>query len=417
MDKELFVKNRKKILNLMEDDSILIAFSRRLVEDPITNDKYNVNRNYYYLCGVFEYSNIVMLVKTKNKCGEIIFINPYDELKAKWVGAPLSKEEITRISGISDVRYLDSFESTLYNLLDNIYLNNINKVYLDIELKGLNKNLGDDELFAKSLKERVPYVNILNARKLFTAARTVKDKAEIDEMRKAIEITKKGILNILDHMGEQYEYQLESYFDQSIKYNGATGYAFATIAASGENSCCLHYQDNNSYAKNGDLILFDLGCSLNLYCSDISRTFPINGKFTPRQRQIYDIVLKGQQIVFDHAKPGVTTRELNKVLVDYYCKALKEIGLIKNGTPEEVSKYYYHSVSHHIGIDCHDLCDYGPLKPGCVISNEPGLYIKEENIGIRIEDDVLITENGAEWLSSGILKDPDEIEDYLSRRG
>ena len=210
-----------------------------------------------------------------------------------------------------------------------------------------------------------------------------------------------------------YEYQLESYFDQAIKYNGATSYAFATIAASGENSCCLHYQDNNSFANDGDLILFDLGCSLNCYCSDISRTYPINGKFTERQKQIYNIVLEGQKLVFDNAKPGVTTRELNQILVKFYAKKLKEIGLIKNGTPDEVSKYYYHAVSHHIGLDCHDLCDYTPLKPGSIISNEPGLYIKEEKIGIRIEDDILITENGAEWLSPQILKDPNEIEKFI----
>ena len=395
----------------MEDDSILLAFSRRLVENSITNDKYNVNRNYYYLCGVFEYENIVMLVKTKNKTQETIFIKPYNELIAKWVGAPLSKEEITNISGIQDVRYIEQFEGNLLGLLSSI-----DKLYLDIDIKKTNKALGEDAYFANKLKERIPYLNILNATKLFTIARTVKDKLEIDEMRKAIEITNKGIHSILDNLGEMYEYQLESYFDQTIKFNGATGYAFATIAASGENSCCLHYQDNNSFAKNGDLILFDLGCSLNLYCSDISRTFPVSGKFTERQRQIYDIVLKGQQLVFDNAKPGITVRQLNKILVDYYCVALKEIGLIKEGTPEEVSKYYYHGVSHHIGIDCHDLCDYGPLKAGSIISNEPGLYIKEENIGIRIEDDVLITETGAEWLSSGILKDPDEIEEYLRRR-
>ena len=410
MDRELFINNRKKVFDLMVDNSVLISFSRRLKEDSITNDKYDVNRNYFYLCGVFEYENIVMLIKN-GKNSEMIFINPYDEFKAKWVGAPLSSDEITKISGIKDVKYLDSFESTLYNVLSNI-----KNVYLDIEIKGLDKTLGDDEIFAKKLKDRIPYINILDGRRLFTIARTTKDKLEIAEMKKAIEITNKGILNILDHMGEAYEYQLESYFDQSIKYNGATGYAFATIAASGANSCCLHYQDNNSFAKNGDLILFDLGCSLNMYCSDISRTFPISGKFTERQKQIYNIVLEGQKLVFRSAKPGMTTRMLNNILIEYYQKALKEIGLIKKGTREEVLEYYYHGVSHHIGLDCHDLCDYGPLKPGSIISNEPGLYIKEENIGIRIEDDILITENGAEWLSPQIIKEVDDIEKYLKER-
>ena len=408
MDRELFVRNRKRIFELMEDNSILLSFSRRKVFDSVTNDKYDVDRNYYYLSGVFEYENIVMLVKNNKKTNEIIFINPYDDFKAKWVGAPLSKEDIKELSGIEDIRYLDSFENYL-----NYYLKEIPNLYLDIETENLNKALDENMLFAKKVKEHLPYVNIKNGRLLFQHARTIKDKLEIEEMKKAISITAKGIENILSHIGPMYEYQLESYFDQAIKYNGATSYAFATIAASGENSCCLHYQDNNSFAKDGDLILFDLGCSLNCYCSDISRTYPVNGKFTDRQRQIYNIVLEGQKLVFDNAKPGVTTRELNQILVKFYGKKLKEIGLIKNGTPDEVSKYYYHAVSHHIGLDCHDLCDYTPLKPGSIISNEPGLYIKEEKIGIRIEDDILITENGAEWLSPQILKDPYEIEKFI----
>ena len=408
MNRELFICNRKKIFELMEENSILLAFSRRKVVDSVTNDKYDVDRNYFYLSGVFEYDNIVMLVKNNKKQNEIIFINPYDEFKAKWVGAPLDKDKIKELSGIVDIRYLDTFEEYL-----NYYLKEIPNLYLDIESENFNKALDENMLFVKKIKEHLPYVNIKNGRILFQHARTIKDKLEIEEMKKAISITAKGIENILSHIGPMYEYQLESYFDQAIKYNGATSYAFPTIAASGENSCCLHYQDNNSFAKDGDLILFDLGCSLNCYCSDISRTYPINGKFTDRQRQIYNIVLEGQKLVFDNAKPGITTRELNQILRKFYAKKLKEIGLIKNGTDDEVSKYYYHGVSHHIGLDCHDLCDYTELKPGSIISNEPGLYIKEEKIGIRIEDDILITENGAEWLSPQILKDPDEIEKFI----
>ena len=408
MDRELFIFNRKKIFELMDDNSILLSFSRRKVIDSVTNDKYDVDRNYFYLSGVFEYDNIVMLVKNNKKQNEIIFINPYDEFKAKWVGAPLGKDKIKELSGILDIRYLDTFEEYL-----NMYLKEIPNLYLDIDSENFNKALDENMLFAKKIKEHLPYVNIKNGRILFQHARTIKHELEINEMKKAISITAKGIENILSHIGPMYEYQLESYFDQAIKYNGATSYAFATIAASGENSCCLHYQDNNSFANDGDLILFDLGCSLNCYCSDISRTYPINGKFTDRQRQIYNIVLEGQKLVFDNAKPGITTRELNQILRKYYAKKLKEIGLIKNGTDDEVSKYYYHGASHHIGLDCHDLCDYTELKPGSIISNEPGLYIKEEKIGIRIEDDILITENGAEWLSPQILKDPDEIEIFI----
>lgn len=408
MNQKLFKKNRKKILNQMVDNSIFVIFSRRNGDDDIHKQQYNVNRNYYYVSGVLEYENIVVLTKINNKTTEMIFINPYDEFKAKWVGAPLSKEEITNLSGITDVRYLDKFDVNLTSLLS--YTNNL---YLDFVPTDLNSNLDEDRLFAKKIKDNMPYVNILNGRKLFSIARTVKDPLEIEEIEKAIEITNKGIENILSHMGSMYEYQLESYFDQAIKYYGATGYAFPTIAASGKNATCLHYMENKDIAKDGDLILFDLGCSLNMYCSDISRTFPVNGKFSPRQKQLYDIVLKGQQVVFDNAKPGITTKELNQILVKYYEKELMNIGLISK--PEEVFNYYYHGVSHHIGLDCHDLCEYDALRPGSIISNEPGLYIAEENIGIRIEDDVLITKNGARWLSPQIIKTTKEIEEFIER--
>ncbi len=163
----------------------------------------------------------------------------------------------------------------------------------------------------------------------------------------------------------------------------------------------------------GDLVLFDLGAHYNMYCADISRTFPVSGKFSLRQKEIYEIVLGGQEEVFKAAKPGVTTRELNQILLQYFAKELKRIGLIQED--KEVSKYYYHGVSHHIGLECHDLCEYIPLQAGSIISNEPGLYIAEENIGIRIEDDVLITETGCENLSKNIIKTVEEIEAFIAK--
>ena len=406
MESYVFNNNRNKIFDLMEDKSVLFVESNRLGSDDIFKQTYNVNRNYYFLCGIFEFDNKIILIKDGNKKEARIYINPYNELKAKWVGAPLSKEEVTKISGITDVRYIQSYYRDLEVLTDTYKV-----LYLDIEPTGATEELNHMQLFAKRLKDRNPWVLVENARLLFTKARTIKQPEEIEEMKKAIEITNKGLQNILSHMGEMYEYQLEAYFDQAIKFNGATGYAFPTIAASGKNATCLHYQDNNSIAKNGDLILFDLGSSLNMYCSDISRTYPVNGKFSPRQKELYNIVLEGQKLVFRSAKPGVTTKELNQILVEYFAKELKRIGLIKED--KEVSKYYYHSVSHHIGLDCHDLCEYTPLKAGSIISNEPGLYIAEEGIGIRIEDDILITENGAEWLSPQIIKEVDDIEKFI----
>ena len=175
----------------------------------------------------------------------------------------------------------------------------------------------------------------------------------------------------------------------------------------------MHYQENQADAEENDLILFDLGASYHMYCADISRTFPISGKFTPRQKEIYNIVLKGQEEVMKAAKPNVTTCQLNEILVAFFAKELKRIGLIEKD--EEVGKYYYHGVSHHIGLECHDLCDYTPLQAGSIISDEPGLYIEEEGIGIRIEDDLLITEDGCVNLSEGIIKTVEDIENFIQK--
>lgn len=402
MNSLVFVNNRKKIFDLMKDNSCLVVYSQ-----PKEDVKFDVNRNYYYLSGNFEFGNIVLLSKIDGVCKEMMFIYPYDELKAKWVGAPLSKEVVSEVSGIIDIRYLEEYDEVLDSLLKDVPT-----LYIDLATE---QELLFEVDLAKKLKGKYEHLVILNASSLFKTARTVKCEEELDEMRKAIEITRLGIENILLHMDELYEYQLESYFDQAIKYHGATGYAFPTIAASGKNACCLHYGDNNCKVKNGDLILFDLGASYNMYCADISRTFPVSGKFTERQKVLYNIVLKGQEVAMENTKPGITTKELNQILIKYYATALKEIGLIKED--KEVLKYYYHGVSHHMGLECHDLCDYTPLVPGCVISCEPGLYIAEEGIGIRIEDDLLVTEDGCINMSKSILKTVEEIEEFMSKRG
>lgn len=209
------------------------------------------------------------------------------------------------------------------------------------------------------------------------------------------------------------EYQIESYFDFALKQHGVKDFAFKTIAASGKNATVLHYSDNNSKTEDGDLILFDVGAQYEYYNGDISRTFPVNGKFTDRQKTIYNIVLEGQQIVIDRAKAGIEFKSLNCILKDYYAKALSKIGLISND--EEVSKYYYHGVSHLLGLETHDVGRHneGLLKSGMVMTVEPGLYIAEEGIGIRIEDNILIEDNGCRVLSKDIIKTVEDIEDFM----
>ena len=404
LNKDEFISHRKKLSSYLDDNSILISFAPKEGEN-----KYNPDRNFFYATGINESRDIVVITKFNNVQNEYLFIKPYDPIAEKWVGRGLNKEEAFEISGIKNIYYIDSFNSFIKNLLtDGVNL------YLDLFRNEDDDTLSFVETYAGEIKEKYPYVNIRQARDVFKHARTIKSENEIDEIRKAIHITCYGIEALMSNAKSGiYEYQLESYFDQQIKFHGADGYSFDTIAASGKNGCCLHYSENNSIIPDNSLILFDLGATNNHYCADISRTFPVNGKFSPRQKEIYNIVLKGQELMFKTMKPGITTRECNQILVKYYEEELMRIGLISR--PEDVSKYYFHGVSHHLGLDCHDLCDYTPLKPGSVISNEPGLYIPEEQIGIRIEDDVLITEDGCECLSKEILKSVDDIEEFMRK--
>lgn len=413
MNSNVFIKNRNKLFKLMENNSILILFAgnapRKSGDETYT---FTPNRNFYYLTGVDEENDVVVLTKFNQKEATYIYINQYDEYKAKWVGRSYFDSEIKNMSGISNISYLDSFNDELHSFI-NYY--GVNKIYFDLERQSYNELETISQIKAKEFKNKYPNLVVEDAYPLIASLRMVKENEEIETMRKAIEITNQGILNLLSNARPNVkEFVIESHFDQKIKELGASDFAFKTIAAAGENACVLHYHQNNTNTKDGDLILFDLGAEYEYYKSDITRTFPVNGKFSDKQKLVYNIVLKGQELVFSCAKPGVTTRELNNILIQYYAKELKKIGLIEKD--EEVRKYYFHGVSHHLGLDTHDACVYNTkLVPGCVITVEPGLYIPEWNIGIRIEDDVLITKFGCENLSSQIIKTVEEIEEYMAK--
>ncbi len=399
-----FAKRRKSVYGMMKDNSLLIEFSNQTHESI-----YEVNRNFYYLTSINEYNDILVISKKNNQYEEYFFKTPYDELLEKWVGKPLSLDEIKTKSEINNI-----FENTFFDEFINNNISNYENIYLDINPIEYTTRTAKEEEYKKNIEQKYNK-EVINSIDIFKKLRTIKSDIEIKNIIKANEITNFGIKAILNNLNPNImEYQIESYFDQAIKYNGATNYSFKTIAATGVNATCLHYTLNNTMIKDGDLVLFDLGASYNMYCADISRTFPANGKFSDRQKILYQIVLDAQKIVMDNAKIGITTKELNELVKKFYAIKLKEIGLIKND--DEVLKYYYHGVSHHLGLDCHDLCEYTALEAGSVISNEPGLYIKEEGIGIRIEDNILITNDQAINLSEGIIKEIIDIEKYMEKR-
>lgn len=405
MDKNFYIKSRERVASLLPNNSMMILFAGKDIrESEDQSYEFCINRNFYYLTGVNEQNDIFVMIKDEANIQNIMFINKYDELFAKWNGRKMFSEEVAQLSGISDIRYLEEFDEFL-NQNKNKY-----SLYLDIKANLFSEPMGEAEKLLAKLD-----VKVNDCYEYIAKCRTIKQSEEIEEIKKAISVTKKGIEALMQNIKPGlYEYQVESYFDQQIKFNGASGIAFKTIAASGENGCVLHYHTNNTIIKDNDLVLFDLGAEYNLYKSDITRTIPANGKFTERQKLIYNIVLGGQKLVFENIKPGISPVELNNILIEYYKVELKKIGLIEKD--EDVKKYYFHGVSHHLGLDTHDVCQRGEkLSPGCVITVEPGLYIAEEGIGIRIEDDALVTEDGAINLSQEIIKEVSDIEEYIAK--
>lgn len=411
MDKNFFHVNRQRLGEKIEDKSVVVLFSGGAPKKSA--DEYydfTTNRNFYYLCGIKEPEIMLVLLKDGSEIKSTVFIKEANPVLEKWVGKTISKEEAETISQISDIRYVDVFENALHHML---LSHKVHNLYLNFEIEGFNAPLTKEQLFAKQCMERYPFVGVKNVYPIIAALRMIKAPYEIDKLKEAIKVTDEGIRALMKHAKSGImEYALEAHFDFVLKCNGIKDHAFKTIAASGINGTILHYSSNDSLIKEDSLVLFDLGAQYDYYNADITRTIPADGKFTDRQKTLYNIVLKANEAVIEAIKPGVPFARLNEIVKEIYFEELQKLGMVK--TMEEVGNYYYHGVSHFLGLDTHDVGIRGvELEAGMVLTVEPGLYIEEEEIGIRIEDDVLVTEDGCEVLSKDIIKTVPEIEAFM----
>ncbi|MFZ5352154.1 MAG: aminopeptidase P family protein [Bacillota bacterium] len=414
MNKDFFVEKRRQVSESMMDNSILVMFSGNAPHKSADSMyHYTPNRSFYYLTGLDKPNFILLVSKLNGEVKETLFIEKGDPVMEKWEGKRMNTEEAGCISGIKDISYTGDFVSGLNLLLNRSSFKN---AYLNLEQLKWDMQTDASHKFAKELSEKHPYLEIRNIYHVLSEMRIIKSAEEIEEIKKAIDITDKGIASMMRNVRPgMYEYQLQAYFDFELRSAGVMEHAFPSIIASGINGATLHYEDNNCLIEDNSLILADLGAQYGYYCADITRTFPSNGKFTDRQKQVYNIVLRALEETTKAIKPGVPFVELNKITKRVLAEGCKEIGLIKEDS--ELSRYYYHGVSHYLGLDTHDVGSRDAvLAPGMVLTVEPGLYIEEEKIGIRIEDDILVTETGSENLSKQIIKTVEEIEAFMSRR-
>ena len=412
---EFYKKNREKVAAKLENGSMLVIFGG--IAPVKRGDEfypYAPQRNFLYSTGI-EKPNLVYIQKKdgEGKVKETLYLERFDELVAKWDGAALDADAAKAISGIENYAYIDEVYGHVAAALVG-RMEKIHTVYLDLENRSLTAPNTPELDFAKLLHEKFPDVTIKNAHPVFSSIRVIKSAQEVELLQKAGDITGEAFLAMLRNVRPgMMEYELEAHLDYTYKKNGCRDRAFRSIVASGKNACVLHYGDNDCQIADGDLILTDFGAQWKWYSADISRTFPANGKFTARQKEIYSIVLGGMKLVFSLIKPGVVFKTLQESLKEYYVKELTKIGLIKD--KEELDKYYYHGVSHMLGLETHDVGNDKELvlEEGMVFTVEPGLYIAEEGIGIRIEDNVLVTADGFKNLTEGAIKEIDDIEAYM----
>lgn len=419
LDPAIFTDNRRRFVKQMEKNAIAIFNSND--ELPLNGDalyKFKQNTDLYWLTGIEQEDSMLILFPDNpdKKFREVLVLVRPNELKEKWDGHRLRRDEATAISGIETIVWLDAIEAPLQtwiHLADTIYLNT-NENDRKANLVPVR-----DYRFAQQMRERYPLHHYKRAAKLMKDLRAIKSAKEVEVLKTAIDITDKTFRRLLGFIRPGvFEYEIEAEIYHEFLRNRSTGPAYGSIIASGDRARTLHYVSNNQECKDGELILMDFGAEYGGYCADLTRTVPVNGKFSKRQKEVYDGCLQLHKYAASILKPGISIVDYTEKVGDEATKVFLKIGLIskadvKNEDKENRAyrKYLYHGISHHLGIDVHDLgTRTAPIQPGMVFTIEPGIYIEEEKMGVRIENNFWITKNGNIDLMKNIPITTEEIE-------
>jgi len=422
--KELFITNRKRFVSHMKPNSMAIFNSNDIF--PISADStmpFQQHRDIFHLSGVDQEESVLVIFPDAfdDKHKEILFLKETSELIAIWEGEKLTKEKAFEVSGIKSVFWLDQMESVMKVLTaqaENIYLNTNEHTRANTEVETR------EDRFIKQFKEKYPAHQYFKSAPIMHKIRSIKQKEEIDLMQTACDITGKGFRRILSFIKDGVmEYEIEAELMHEFLRNRSKGWAYTPIIASGASACVLHYIENNKVCKNGDVILMDFGAEYANYASDMTRCVPVSGKFTERQKAVYNAVLNVKNKAQKLLTPGTLMHEYHTEVGKYMESELLQLGLIdktdiknQNRDWPAYKKYFMHGTSHFIGLDTHDVGLWTePIKAGMAFTCEPGIYIPEENLGIRIEDDLIVQEKGEPFnLMKNIPIEADEIEDLMN---
>ncbi|PKP48329.1 MAG: X-Pro aminopeptidase [Bacteroidetes bacterium HGW-Bacteroidetes-1] len=416
---ELFISNRLNFRSLIPPATLALFVAGE--KKQRNGDQYFPFRqqsDFFYLTGIeHENSKLLIFPDCPNpKFREILFVEAIDEEKAIWNGNMLTKEEASVISGINNVFTLDQFDQVLQECMNyalQVYLNNNEYIKFNPATESTQTRL------AKNLREKYPLHEFCRAAPLLESLRTIKSFHEIEIIRKACNITGKAFERVLEKTRPDiYEFEVEAEISHTFTVNRSNGHGYSPIIATGINACTLHYTSNNSLLKDGDLLLLDFGAEYANYTADLSRTIPVSGRFNERQRNCYEAVLRVFKAAVPLYKSGNTIDNINEAVWKMMEEEMILLGLFsrqdvinQNPAAPLFRGYLMHGVAHHIGLDVHDVgSKYTPLAPGMVLTCEPGLYIREEGIGIRIENDILITDGEPVDLMRDIPLEISDIE-------
>src|SRR5436190_3397206 len=420
----IFIKNRERFINEMQKNSIAIFLSND--EIPVNGDAlypFKQNSDLFWLSGITQEDSMVILFPDNPdpKYREVLVLVRPNELKEKWDGKRLKANEAQNISGIKTIVWLDNIEALLQtwiHLADTIYLDTNENDRKAVLLRMR------DYRYIDEMKSKYPLHNYQRSAKIMKQLRGIKTPLEIEVLQKAIDITDNTFSRLLKFIKPGVmEYEIEAEIFHSFLSQRATGAAYGSIIASGDRARTLHYISNNEECKDGELILMDFGAEYGGYNADLTRTVPVNGKFTRRQRTVYNACLHLHDYAKSLLKPGISIIDYTEKVGEEASKQFQKIGLlkktdIKNEDPENRAyrKYLYHGISHHLGLDVHDLgTRTEPLKAGMMLTVEPGIYIEEEKMGVRIENNVWITRNGNKDLMKNIPITAEEIEALMKK--
>lgn len=420
---ELFELNRSNFKKHLKPKSLAVFNANDIM--PTNADgtmSFRQNNDLFYLSGIDQEESILVIFPdfVDEKHREILFLRETNEEIAIWEGHKYTKEEASETSGIQTVMWLNQFEKVFNTLMaeaENVYLNTNEHLRADVQVETR------DARFIKWCKDKYPLHNYQRVAPLMHHLRAVKSDREIEMIGKACKITEQGFRRILKFVNPGVmEYQIEAEYAHEFLSNRSRGFAYTPIVASGFNACVLHYIDNSAECKDGDLLLMDVGAEYGNYNGDMSRTIPVNGRFTPRQKDVYNAVLRVQREAFKLLIPGNTIKDYHEEVGRIMESELIGLGLldkteVKNQNPDAplYKKYFMHGTSHHLGLDVHDVANlYRKFEPGMVFTVEPGIYIREESIGIRLENNIVVQQNGFLDLMADIPIEAEEIEQLMN---